>query len=208
MCLWANSVIDEINGRINQRLRSSAEPSRLRIARCLYGLEGSNTVPFPQRRSWWRTPTAAPSRSASPWCLCRSQCHLASICSTSPGGDKEEFFFSSSSFLTLKASCSSNCMELKATKALTFAWTCCTGVAGPPSFSLSHIVAHHYLPPDTHVSKPFLSSQKKKRKEICLIACSTRHRGSAANGNPAYRWKSSFSHYCFFIRTLITWKWA
>lgn len=165
MCLCANSIIDEINGRINQRLRSSAEPSRLRIARCLYGLEGSNTVPFPQRRSWWRTPTAALSRSASPWCLCRSQCHLASICSTSPGSDKEECFFLSS-FLTLKASCSSNCMELKATKALTFAWACCTGVAEPPFFSLSRIVAHHYLPPDTHVSKPFLSSQKKKKKRF------------------------------------------
>lgn len=98
---------------------------------------------------------------------------------------KRSVFFSSS-FLTLKASCSSNCMELKATKALTFAWTCCTGVAETPFFSLSHIVAHHYLPPGTHVSKPFLSSQKK-REEICLIACSTRHRGSAANGNPAYR---------------------
>lgn len=45
--------------------------------------------PSPQRRSWWRTPTAARSLSASPWCLCRSRCHRASTYSTSPGVDKE-----------------------------------------------------------------------------------------------------------------------
>lgn len=207
MCLCANSVIDEINGRINRRLRSSTEPSRLRIARCLYGLEGSNTVPFPQRRSWWRTPTAALSRSASPWCLCRSQCHLASICSTSPGGDKEEcfFFFFFFDFEGLvsqqlhgtQSYISSNiCMDV-------LHWSCRT----PFLFFVPY--CRTSLPPTWYSCIKTISFEsKKKKEEICLIACSTRHRGSAANGNPAYRWKSSFSHHCFFIRTSIMWKWA
>lgn len=72
--------------------KSSVAKDSGQVLNPLCGLERSESVPSPPRRSWWRTPTAAQSLSASPWCLCRSQCHPASTCSTSPGRDKGEGF--------------------------------------------------------------------------------------------------------------------
>lgn len=81
-CLWAKHIIKNFR----------SQSTKIKVKCCLCGLERSESVPSPPRRSWWRTPTAAQSLSASPWCLCRSQCHPASTCSTSPGRDKGERF--------------------------------------------------------------------------------------------------------------------
>lgn len=84
---------------------------RLMLKRCeccfrsLCGRLRLKNVPSRQRRSWWRTPTAARSLSASPWCLCRSQCHQASTCSTSPKIDKNKCVITTSTYTVCKLPC-------------------------------------------------------------------------------------------------------
>lgn len=162
-------------------------------------------VPSRQRRSWWRTPTAARSLSASPWCPCRSQCHQASTCSTSPKIDKSKCFMTTSTYNVCKLPCIAIYAKLSFPVWTHTKWSECLQVSRPWFFP-PYIVTYHYLALATWYSSIWRISFKSKWDSLHITF------------NPASRicckWESyvstgsSFSHYCFFIHTSIMWKWV
>ena len=160
---------------------------------CVKPLSGQKTlksVPSPQRRSWWHTPTAAQSLSASPWCLCRSQCHRASTYSTSPESDRSKCFIST---------CAQNCIliAMHLNKLLFH-----IRMSARYNFPIK-VIATLHLPSDMSVSETFLWSQD----EICFVLVSTPGQGPAVNGNLAYR-RWAHSHIITFSFPSIMWKWV
>ena len=149
-------------------------------------------LPSPQQRSWWRTLTAAQSLSASPWCLCRSQCHQASTYSTSPNSDKSKCFITTCRLQLIYIRRHTHTMH-----SLSHILFECLSLQVIISFFPIKIIVTLHLPPDISASDTFLSSQN----EICFILVSTPGQGSAVNGNLMYRWRAhshviafSFSH--------------
>lgn len=143
--------------------------------------------PSPQRRSWWRTPTAARSLSASPWCLCRSRCHRASTYSTSPGVDKE------------------------LDKHLATGWRSrrCLAATG---CSLS-LIQEHANKRSLKLIVPLLNLSPGRPRNISLKSrWDLLHINFTPRSRICWKWESytstesSFSHYCFFILTWIIWK--
>lgn len=156
-------------------------------------------VPSPQRRFWWHTLTGARSLSASPWCLCRSPCHRASTCSTSPGSQSNSCFTSRPNFICIHAA-------LRHRSDFYDFLQVFLGRHSLPTEALSHNITSN-LPPDSSACEPFLSNQN----EICFVLVfffSLPRSRIHCKWVPHALMETSFALYCFFILTSITWKWV